>query len=643
MSAPAPDPLSGAGPEVVVHGDNHGVVSTGPHSVNLVFTSQGPQQVDNLRELPLHEAPLLPTAPALRLFGRDELVAEVAARVAAGGHAQLYGRAGVGRSAVAEAVHHRLAAQGRRGHVLRQQESEPGTLDSVYRRLATAFFGRTFLRVDEADLRAAVAGVRDVHVTLLDTALDRADLNRLTETFAGCTFLFTSPHLTLPDTAGAHHVQPLGRHAAVALLSAELGLDPGPVGLRNLQFDHAYRESGGRPQRLRQYAEFIKGMDQWRARVTREPHDQPPPVDPAGLSPERQAQTLALALGEPARRVLVALATFGVPVTAHWFAPVTGCPADAAAGPELLDRRLVTLEGEAYRITQDAAQAVRGLEWPAAPAVTAAEGVMAAVAAAEVDPPVDPGLLTALTRALNADREWAVASHFVRTVLPVALAAGALRTVAELYALGRTAALRGGLRREHAHYLRAEEQTRKLLEGDRTVVAAALVLLASPVAPAAIASGGKVSAVVGKFVSAVTTKAGMTVAAVSVAAAATAGVVVAVTSDSTPAGCEQALSANQALSTGKPRTYPELATTYRQMATGMDEAAGAADEDKVRSVLRAQAADFRQQAEEVAGKSAGGSTGRPLHPDVVAAMVGGEKLSSGIHNLQAVSAVCPLD
>lgn len=659
---PAPDEQPPNGPAIVVHGDNHGIVSGGDHTINVLVDGGRLVEVDSLLDLPLREPPVLPAPAGVRLFGRDRLVDRVLAQLAEGTSVQLYGSEGAGRSALADAVHQRLAARGRRGHVVRPRPGEGDSLDALYLRLATAFFGRQFLRgVDETELRAAVADVRDVHVTVVDTALGRDDLNRLLQTFSGCTFLFTSPHLTLPDSGAAHHVRPLDRDAAIELLSAELGLELGPVGLRNLQFDHAYRAAEGRPQRLRLYAEFIKGRDEWRARPSREPHDEPPPVDPEQLSPVHQAETLAVALSEPARRVLVALATFEVPLAEAWFAPVTGQPGDAQAGPELLDHRLVVREGGAVRITQDAAAAVRRLGWPPTPAATAAEGLMAALAPPETGTGTgagegagkgapggepsrpagcpEPYLFTSVARALNAGREWKLSSRFVRAVVPAALTEGAPRTALHLYALGRTAALRGNLGAEHAYHLHAEEQTRNLLEGDRAAVAAALLVLAPPLTPTVAAAGGKAAGILGKITSTVTTKVGITVTAVTVAAAATAGVVVATSGSGKPAGCDEALAANEALRKQDARTYPQLASAYRQSASDMDGAAGRADDPKVASVLRGQSADFSTKA----GKAQNKYAGEDVHPDVVNALVSGEKLGAGLRSLRAVSKVCPLE
>ncbi|MFJ3903857.1 ATP-binding protein [Streptomyces sp. NPDC090025] len=619
---------------------NHGIVNQGDNTVNLVFQEGGYAQVPSLTTLPAYRPELLPAPADVRLFGRRALVETVVSQLTEGRSVQLYGDEGVGRSAIADAVHQRLRARGTRGHVLRPRTGENATLATLYERLAAVFFGHRFLReVDEAELRQAVATVRDAHITVIDCALAEADLRRLAQTFSGCTFLFTSPYRTLPDPAAAHHVQPLSEAAAIELLNAELGLELGPEGLRNLQFDLAYGMSEGRPQRLLLYARFIKASDDWRDRVDRGPHDRPPAFDPAELSPRHQAAALAVALSEPARRVLVALATFGTPLAPVWFAPVTGHPGDAGSERELLDRRLVVAVGDGYAITRDAAVAVRDLGWDPAPPAIAAEGLQAAFARRETLPGrPDPHLLLIVARGLNAGRQWALTSRFVRVAVPAALTAGSPSVALELYGLGRFAALHGGLGKDHAYYVRAEEQTRNLLQGDKAAVAAALVVLSPTVTTTVTATGGKVTGAFGKLAATLTTKAGITAAAVTVVAATTVTVVVA-TSDSKPAGCSEAVAANITLTARDVRTPQDLAAAYRQLADGMSSAAGKADDAAVLSVLRQQAVTFNGKADTKAAETPPGN----MHPDVTAALQNAEKLRGGIENLQALSPVCPLD
>jgi hypothetical protein len=461
---------------VVVRGDNQGIVSTGDYAFNVVYAEGDFVQTPSVMELPLREPPELPQSSVTELFGRQELVEQVAQQLTDGRSVQLHGRGGVGKKAVAWAVHRRLASSGVRGHVLLPRAGETDTLAGTYERLAGVFFGRNFLRgVDESMLRAAVAGAT-AHITLVDCTLDAESLARVMDTFPGCTFLISSGFRTLADPESAHLVQPLTRAAAADLLSAELGLALGPVGLQNLQFDHAYQLSEGRPERLRLFAEFIKSSDQWRVRSAEEPFDQPAPIDPDLVAPGKQAEVLASAISEQARLVLVALRTMGVPLDPVWCAALTGDPQTAEAGQELYDRRLVTRDGGRYQITDDAAAAIDTLGLGITDVKTAAEGVLALVGTSHV-PTVDPHVLLSIARGLEAAREWATASRFDKAAASFALATGHGQVALQLYVLGKKAAGLAGRAVDVTYYTQTEDQTRKLLHGDAVVVAAAIAAL----------------------------------------------------------------------------------------------------------------------------------------------------------------------
>lgn len=637
--ATAPEESGQPERSVVVHGDNQGIVSTGDFAFNVFYAEGRFVETQSLRELPVRQAPLLPSAAGTELFGRDEIVERVCGRLGEGaGGVQLYGPAETGKRAVAEAVHRRLAERGVRGHVLSPLTGEPETLEVLYRRLAEAFFGKPFLRdVDETALRAAVSGapgVSGTHITVFDCALSREDVARVLETFSGCTFLFTSPYATLPDPGASHHVQPLSRNAAIELLSAGLGLPLGPEGLRNLQFDHVYEDSEGRPRRLLQYAEFIKGSDAWRAGGDKGPHDRPPPVDPERLSPWHQAETLAVAVSEPARRVLVALATFKAPLPAAWFAPVTGDPRAADAGPELHERRLATYRYGMYQITEEAAAAVRSQDWVPASAATAAEGLTSALTAASGPPAPEPYLLLTVARALRDAQQWVLVARFVKAAAPVALAAGRGQVALQLYALGRIAAGKGGLSKDLRYYVRTEEQTRDLLDGDKVAVVAALAVLSAPAAPTAKLGG--LASWAAKFT---TSKIAITAGAVTVAAGAAAGVAVATAGSDVPAGCEEA---QQTMAdTGEPsdvRVMGDLVAQHRQVAKGLEAAAGKATDEKVKSALRTRA--DQRNALAAAGESEGDGLGPDVHPDVRASLLSSKALREEIKDVRVLSPVC---
>ncbi|MET9833701.1 hypothetical protein ABZ078_31365 [Streptomyces sp. NPDC006385] len=641
----------GGDAKVVVHGDVRGIVTTGSHTINVIYDGKALVEITNLRDLTPHQPPPLPSAGRSKLFGRGTLVDDVVAQLGGGSSVQLYGKPGVGKKAVAAAVHRKLAAQRVRGHVLypRAGLDEDDSLQALYRRLAGAFFGTHFLRdIDETQLRAAVATAdfSGAHVTVVDCALPQNDLARLLETFPGCTFLFTSPYATLPDTDATHLVRPLSRTAAIELLSAEVGLSLGPAGLQKLQFDHVWDESGGAPQRICQYARFIKASAQWerRARGADEPRDEPPPVDPAQLSPRRQAEALAVDLSEPARRALVALATFGTALPAAWIASVTGDPQDGTAASELHDRRLVKHFAGTYWITEDAAAAVHSQGWAPAAATTAAEGLLAALGKQDgpSGPEPDTYLFLAIARALVREEQWALTSRFVRIAGPRALTEGRGQLALQLYVLGRMAAARGGMSKDIKFYDRAEKLTRDLLDGDKAGTTAAAAVLLAPALGAAAVESGKALGFFGKIFATVSTKTGASVAAGAVVVAATTAVVVANANDM-PAGCEPAYAALEAYDTGdKTRTYDELAKETRELTSELRAAATEASEADIRSKLNQHADDLdAKTAADVRENDEQMNVKYPPHPDVVAALAAGDGLQNNISTLQAIRAVCP--
>ncbi|MFF0296199.1 hypothetical protein ACFYST_19790 [Kitasatospora sp. NPDC004614] len=650
---------------IVNHGDNLGVISSGDYATNVVYIDNRFAGTPSLLELPVRQLDVLKPPLRRTLFGREALVGKVTDQLRSGRSVQLHGLSGVGKQAIALEANGCLGAHGLRGAVLLPQAGPADTLAAVYDRLARRIFGKEFLRgVDEELLRAAVADV-DAHFTIIDCALTGADLARLQQTFPGCTFLFTSPYRTLSnDPEAVHHVQPLAPGPAAELLSAELGLPLGPVGLQNIQFEQAYRMSEGRPQRLLQYAAFIRTSDEWRARTGEAPFDGPGPVDPGQVSPQQQAEILAVALSEPARQVLVALATFGVPLHAAWFAAVTGHPHATSCGPELYDRRLVTLHGDGaeYRITADALAAVQSQRWPPVPPATAAEGILALLANATVPGPAlplpDPQLLLAVANGLDAAGKRAQASRFVRATIPLALRAGHRRAALQLYAVGQMAASQAGLTEDVDFYLRTGEQTRKLLNGDAIAAAAALAFLTSSAGQAAVTAvtgaGQSASAgQIGRHVARIGRKllqlaqakpAVAAVTAIAVAGGATTVAVVAANGPSIPAGCSTAYRAASHQSDNV-RTPQDLAAYYRTSARALSAAAAEATDSQVKSVIQARADDLNNQADvqERAGNRLANSSVSldNAHPDVVAALASGDVVLSDGETLKALLPVCP--
>lgn len=571
---------------VVIHGDNRGIVSVGNFAFNLLYSDGQFAETPDLTELPLREVPVLPQAGAAVLFGRQAVIDEVTAQLVSGQNAQLFGEPGVGKQAIAWAVNRQLGAQGLRGHVVLPQPSEAQySLSSLYRRLAGLFFGRAFLReVDESKLREAVSS-HHAHITLVDCPLEREDVDRLLRTFAGCTFLLTSRYATLPGPDAAHHVQPLTRAAAVDLLSAEVGLPLGPVGLQNLQFDHVYRQAEGRPQQLRTYAAFIKSADDWQARVTEEPLDRPASPDPAVLNPQQQAEVLAASLSEPARRALVALKTLGVPLGLTALAAITGTQYTADIVRELDDRRLATSVGGALRITAEAAVAVDALGWAGTDAEVAAEGVLRLLDSPQAAA-VDADLLLSVAAGLDAAGKWALACRFDKAAALIALTDGRGQIALRLYALGLKAATQVNDHENLEYYVRTEQHTRRLLHGDLIAAGAAIAVLGGQ---AAHATTAKRAGRTGRYiVKALQTKVGMIVGAAVIATAGTA-----VAAAMTSSGDNGRAAACDAADESWEATVTLGENNYQQIESDLDKAASKTSDANLRIELQTVARDWR--------------------------------------------------
>ncbi len=440
-------------------------VAVGDGNVQILVDVDGSTQFGHVQggvALQARDVPVLTPRARRDLVGRDALIEQVSWDLYRETSVQLFGAPGVGRTAVAEAVLRRLAAAAAemRGVELRPQ-NQPHTLESLYRRLVHVFFGEIWYQPEEAVLRLEVARA-DLHalIVITDCDLDHEDLSRLLGSFPGCTFLLTSGRQTLSEDAGAaYEVDPLTPGQARELVTRELGSDL--AGLQNLQWAEAYRLAGGQVQRLMEHVAFIKRA------ATRPGHTE---LQPAPL--KEQVAILAAGLSEPARQVLIALATFGVTLTPALFGAVTGLPGAARAAGELVAAGLITEEGDAFSITLDAAQVVADGGERTDPKV-AADGLMPLLEAP--DPP-DPHLLLAVARALRDAGHDAYTSWLTRAAAPLALAAGEVEVWIRLVALGAQAASKSR-RKPDLEFFLNEQHTGSLLRGDAIAAAAALAAL----------------------------------------------------------------------------------------------------------------------------------------------------------------------
>jgi len=186
---------------------------------------------------------------------------------------------------------------------------------------------------------------------------------------------------------------------------------------------------------------------------------------------QQQVAILVAGLSEPARRVLIALSTFGLALDPSVFSAVTGLPEAAHSVGELLSAGLISPHGAAYRISPDAAMVLAPGGERTDPRV-AADGLTALR-----DAP-DPHLLLAVARALHAAGHDAHAARLARATAPLALASGEVEVWVQMVALGTQSALTAR-RKPDLEYFLNEQHTDSLLRGDAVAAAAALAALAA--------------------------------------------------------------------------------------------------------------------------------------------------------------------
>jgi hypothetical protein len=450
-------------------------IAVGDGNVQIRMSVDGTSQFGHHEggiELRAREIPVLTAAGRTDLIGRDALIGQAAADLSRGISVKLFGVPGVGRSAVAAAVIRRQAAAQVRGVEL-FRGNQAHTLESVYRRLVLVFFGMPWFEPEEAVLRLEVAKA-DLRALVLitDCDLPPGDLGRLLGTFSGCTFLLTSRQQTLPADAGAvYEVDPLTSSQARELMTRALGEDPS--GLQNLQWEQAHRLAGGQVQRLIEHVAFIKRA------ATR-----PGQTGLLNVPVKDQVAILIAGLTEPARRVLVAMATYPLALAATAFGAVTGLPQAPGTADELITAGLIAADGPAFRIAQDAAEVLGEAGERADPEI-AASGISSLLGKPE---PVDPQLVLAVARAVHEAGDDASTSRLTRAGAPRALAAGEIGVWASLVALGFQAATTSRRKADLEFFLN-EQHTSSLLRGDAVAAAAALAtlgeLLAQQQGPAA--------------------------------------------------------------------------------------------------------------------------------------------------------------
>ena len=426
-------------------------------------------QVHDLTELRPQEIPVLRTLREPEPVGRATIVGQVAAQLRAQTSVQLYGPAGIGKKAIARAVIRALRHDAVRGVELRPRLSQENTLTTLYEQLAGVFFHVNVTDPAEEQLWTAARGIAAL-VVICDCELPADQVARLLATFPDCVFLLTSQRLTIGQAGAAREIEPLDQRSALTLVTQELGHDP--VGLQQAQAGQACDLAAGQVQRLLLYAAFLRSTEWW-------PGHRPLPE----LTVTEVATVLAGGLSEPARQVLVALATFGVGLPPDLFAAVTGRTPqrpgeDLRIAAELLTARLVSERGSEVIITADANAAVRST-WPAASAQAAARGLLPLLTSGDAARPVSADLLVAVARQLAGRSEEAqFATRFIRAAAPAAMRARQTRAWIQLTALGLREAAAAGSQPD-LEYFWQEEHTRALFQGDKAAAAAAVLELLS--------------------------------------------------------------------------------------------------------------------------------------------------------------------
>ena len=448
--------------EIIVSDVTRSQIVIGDRNVALqVLLDGGSGYSDRAASEPLRPRPLAVLNPrrTAEPVGRDELVEQAAAALLAGQSVQLCGVLGVGKTAVAEAVARRLAAERRQGVVL-AAGTVRDDLPALYTDLAKLFFSVSWYTPDEAVLRAETARHRPSGVIVVpDCALSAQDADRLLGTFPDCAFLLCSQQQSLYSGQPVLDIEPLSLDEARQLVERELGR---PLeGLEHVQVARIHELGEGRTARLLVCAAFLR-----RAAADARQHTTVP------LTPGEQTSVLVEGISEQARRVLVALCGFG-PAAPEAFDALTGLEGTEAAGEELEHAGLATRSGTVLTATEDARAAVSGHGWTPDPRA-AAEGLLRAGRP-------EPRLSVAVARALLEAGAPERVSAFARAAAPIALADGDVDAWRALVTLGlRTA--REGRRSADLAYFLGEDHTAALLRGDRVAAALALTALGAELA-----------------------------------------------------------------------------------------------------------------------------------------------------------------
>jgi hypothetical protein len=441
------------------------VVGNGNTAIHVTIDGTSGYSARSVSE-PLHPRPLAVinartgTAPV----GRDGLVTAATDALLAGRSVELCGNAGVGKSAIAEAVARRLAARGEPGILL--GGGLRTKLDELYTELAGVFFSTAWYTPDEAVMRAETARHRPAGVVIVpDCALSAPDADRLLGTFPDCRFLLCTRKQILYSGPTVLDVPALSYEDALELVAALL--DRPLQGFEEPQVRKIHELGRGQVARLVVCAAFLH-------RAVADPRQHPT----VPLEHRDQVSVLVTGLAEPARRVLVALAGFG-PAQAALLDALTGLSGAATAAPALEHAGLVVDRGGALDLADDD---VRGVlaehgSWRADPRI-AANGLQPLLKSAAAHPRPAPALCVAVAEALMKVGDRDRAFSFARAAAPAALLAGRVGAWSTLVTVGLRSADADRHGADVAYFL-GERQTQALLRRDLVAAAAAFTALAA--------------------------------------------------------------------------------------------------------------------------------------------------------------------
>ncbi len=428
----------------VVVGDHNIVIKNG--DTTHITRFEGPEpEIVRLPHRPLA------LGPDDEPVGRDEFCDEVLALLRERTPVQVYGPAGVGKSAVLRDVARRAP-----GDVVYLTAGH-GSLDDLCQELFESCYDAGTYRPSDTK-RRRLLGDLDALVVVDDVHLAQDDLDRLLDHVPRCVFLFGGRERTLWGRGRAFDLPPLDDTAGRELIVRELGDVPAD----EPAVATALREASGRPAVLLRCGAFLRDTG-----VKGEPTSQ-------GLDDATCTVLLVASLSEPARQVLSVLA--GLPdiaVSVDVLATLVGIDVGAGVHDELRRSRLTVAEHSRHRVTPDVAAVVarEAGDRPTRADVTAAARRLTGWAA-EANVVAEADLLVRILELAYAATAYAEVRALARAVGPRLAMAWRLGAWARVLALGLRAAQAARATGDETYFLREIETNRACRGGVVTTAAA---------------------------------------------------------------------------------------------------------------------------------------------------------------------------